>query len=85
MGNILSNRKSGKSVPASSICAISSHNTDDTCSIRLGGIETHSPRLDGGKAEPTNLTTQIDGSINWEEFYKSAWKLKLRLLKEDNC
>ena len=44
--------------------------------------ETQSPRLDGGEAHPSDLASDANLPLTWEEGYKLFWQWKIALLKK---
>ena len=46
--------------------------------------EAKSPRLNSGKSHPTDLTTEADLPLTWEEGYKLLWERKIALMKKNH-
>ena len=68
--------------------AINSNSVNKVCLSEIlpctdiAGEETESVRFDGGEAKPTNFVTDAERRVEWDKFYKLAWKFKSRLLKK---
>ena len=48
-----------------------------TSSADVSGEKAQSVGSDAGIAQPTNLSTNFQGSSSWEEWYRLIWKLKV--------